>query len=176
MISVDLSLYKDESQLEKKKRRGAGARKRPYSKSSPRSSKNDSSLDGSVKLSPRKRSSLSSKKRKTKTLSKSKSLSKSKTPKKLPSKDKQTSNNSLPPISASTTNKVGMIQRIYRNVRIIHLLISFSLFILVQWSVRRFRFVRRVPFHQSVSFFVSLSTFGVHHLFVLSNQTNFKSK
>lgn len=137
MLSVDLSLYKDESQLEKKKRRGAGARKRPYSKSSPRSSKNDSSLDGSVKLSPRKRSSLSSKKRKTKTLSKSKS----KTPKKLPSKDKQTSNNSLPPISASTTNKVGMIQRIYRNVRIIHLLISFSLCIFVFQSVRRFRFV-----------------------------------
>lgn len=97
---LDLSLYKDESQLEKK------SRKRNSSKSSPRT-KPDSTDDGEVSATPVKRARTTPKRS-----SKSARKTKTQTPNKQQN-NKRKSAGTTPPVA--NTSKVGIVQRIYRN-------------------------------------------------------------
>ncbi|XP_035450236.2 protein piccolo isoform X2 [Spodoptera frugiperda] len=96
---LDLSLYKDESQLEKK------GRKRNSSKSSPRA-KLDNSNDTEDSATPVKRA-RTTPKRSPKSARKTKAQTKSQT------NNKRKSSGSTPTVA--TTSKVGIVQRIYRN-------------------------------------------------------------
>ncbi|XP_075975428.1 uncharacterized protein LOC142976088 isoform X3 [Anticarsia gemmatalis] len=97
---LDLSLYKDESQLEKK------SRKRNSSKSSPKS-KQDSSNDTEDSATPVKRARTTPKRS-----PKSARKTKTQTPTKQQN-NKRKSAGTTPTVA--TTSKVGIVQRIYRN-------------------------------------------------------------
>ncbi|XP_022835240.1 proteoglycan 4-like isoform X2 [Spodoptera litura] len=96
---LDLSLYKDESQLEKK------GRKRNSSKSSPRA-KLDNSNDTEDSATPVKRA-RTTPKRSPKSARKTKAQTKTQT------NNKRKSSGSTPTVAS--TSKVGIVQRIYRN-------------------------------------------------------------
>ncbi|RVE55025.1 hypothetical protein evm_000392 [Chilo suppressalis] len=101
---LDLSLYTDESQLEKK------SRKRNSSKSSPRGKTDNASETAKEEATPPKKSRTTPKR--------SPKINESK-PKAKPTPPKQQINNKRKPAGSTpivaTTSKVGIVQRIYRN-------------------------------------------------------------
>ncbi|XP_059057328.1 proteoglycan 4-like isoform X2 [Achroia grisella] len=96
---LDLSLYTDESQLEKK------SRKRTSSKSSPRGNQDDAN-ETAVATTPAKKARMTPKRS-------PKSARKTKTPPTKQKTNKRKSAGSTP--SVANTSKVGIVQRIYRN-------------------------------------------------------------